>query len=237
MRDLYELMTVTDPAWPGLSAELKLGAIRLFPGDPALGQACLLRLQVSAASALGAMALHSGGFLVDGGWVRVYGGVSAPGGPPSLTHVNGMLDPSWNPEAGLVVGHDVLGGVFGLNGVNPGVAGRPGAPGQMVYFAPDTLEWEALDLGHSTWLSWLAVGGTSGFYAGLRWPGWEAETHALAPWQGIAVYPFLWSEQGRANVAATQRSAVPMAELLGIAADTCAQLRLPDPGFLGTVTG
>lgn len=233
MRDLSELTNVADPAWPELHAALSAGPVWPIPGDPRQGQDCLYRLQVSAASALGALALHSGGLAVDGGWLRVFGGAAVPGGPPSLAQVNRMFDPRWRPDAGLVVAHDVLGGVFALNGVDPPAFGRPGEPGQMVYFAPDTLEWEALDLGHSAWLSWLAAGGTAEFYADLRWPGWETETRALAPAQGITVYPFLWSEEARRNLAATTRRPAPMAEILGMTTDFCAQLGLRDPGFLG----
>lgn len=61
-------------------------------------------------------------------------------------------DPGWYPADGLVVGHDVLGGVFFPNGAGPARAGRPGAPGQMTYFVPGTLKWEALDMGHSAWV-------------------------------------------------------------------------------------
>jgi hypothetical protein len=233
VRELSELTDVADPAWPELHAELSAGPVRLFPGEPAQGQACLHRLQVTAASALGAMVLHSGGLAVDGGWLRVFGGAAVPGGPPSLAQVNRMFDPGWRPEAGLVVAHDVLGGVFVLNGVNPPAFGRPGGPGQMVYFAPDSLGWQELEVGHSTWLSWLASGNTAQFYADLRWPGWEAEISALTPWQGIAVYPFLWSEEAHANLAATTRRPVPMPEILGMHAEVCAQMGLPAPGFLG----
>jgi hypothetical protein len=233
VRELTDLINVASPAWPALRAELSAGPIRLFPGDAAQGKECLHRLQVTAASALGAVALHSGGLTVDCGWLRVFGGAAVPGGPPNLTHVNQMLDPRWRPEAGLVVAQDVLGGVFVLNGLTPTAFGRPGAPGEMVYFAPDSLEWEELEIGHSAWLSWLAAGGTAGFYADMRWPGWEAETRALAPWQGIAVYPFLWSKEARTNLAATQRRPAPMREILGLNTDLCSQLGLPTPGFLG----
>ncbi|MFI7674337.1 DUF2625 family protein [Actinophytocola sp. NPDC049390] len=236
MRDLTELINVADPAWPELRAELGREPVRMFPGDPVQGQDCLRLLQVTAASALGALTLYTGGLTVDNGWVRVFGGAAAPDGPPNLAHVNRMHDPSWQREAGLVVGQDVLGGVFVLNGVNPSGYGRPGAPGQMVYFAPDTLEWEALDLGHSAWLSWLAAGGTTSFYKSLRWPGWEAETRALGSSHGIAVYPFLWSEQAHADLAATERGPAPMAEILALNIEMCGQLGLPDPGFLGATS-
>ncbi|MFF5497521.1 DUF2625 family protein [Streptomyces aquilus] len=62
---------------------------------------------------------------------RVFGSPVGGARPetPSLAHVNRFpetLDPAWRPEPGLVVAHDVLGGVFALNGAAPARAGRPG---------------------------------------------------------------------------------------------------------------
>lgn len=103
----------------------------------------------------------------------------------------------------------------------------------MTYFAPDTLEWEALDMGHSEWVFWLLSGRLETFYDGLRWPGWRQEAAALAPSQGITVFPFLWSTEAQADLAATSRQAVPMREVIGVAADFARQTGAPDPGFLG----
>jgi len=132
------------------------------------------------------------------------------------------------------VAHDVLGGVFALNGMEPAAVGRPGEPGQMTYFAPDTLEWEALGIGHSQWISWLLSERVEGFYSELRWPGWRAEAAAATASQGITVYPFLWSKEAD-DLAATTRSAVPMSQVLGISVDFAQQLGSSDPGFLGIV--
>nr|WSX74382.1 DUF2625 domain-containing protein [Streptomyces sp. NBC_00899] len=196
-------------------------------------------LQVTARSTLGALVLNTGGLLVDDGWVRVFGGGSAVGGSlPSMGQVNGFpaaFDPAWHPAAGLVVGHDVVGGVFTLNGHDPAAVGRPGAPGQMTYFAPDTLAWEALEMGHSAWVSWLLSGRLETFYDGLRWPGWREEAAALVPSQGITVFPFLWSKEAHADLAATSRRAVPMREVLGVAVDFAKRMGPDDPGFIGEV--
>ncbi|CAG6393643.1 conserved hypothetical protein [Actinacidiphila cocklensis] len=155
-----------------------------------------------------------------------------------MGQVNGFpaaFDPAWHPAAGLVVGHDVVGGVFTLNGHDPAAVGRPGAPGQMTYFAPDTLAWEALEMGHSAWVSWLLSGRLETFYDGLRWPGWREEAAALVPSQGITVYPFLWSKEAHADLAATSRRAVPMREVLGVAVDFAKRMGPDDPGFIGEV--
>ncbi|GAA2770063.1 hypothetical protein XF35_41210 [Streptomyces platensis subsp. clarensis] len=241
MRGIDELVNVEDPAWPELQGALRASSVpvHVLPGDPSESRRCLLQMQVTARSALGALALHTGGLLVDNGWLRVFGGGSGSvegGRLPSLAQVNRFptdFDPNWHPATGLVVGHDIVGGVFALNGGDPAAAGRPGAPGQMTYFAPDTLEWEAMEMGHSGWVSWLLSGRLETFYDGTRWPGWREEAEALAFEQGLSVYPFLWSEEAHADLAATSRRPVPMREVLGVAADFARQMGPSDPGFLG----
>lgn len=241
MREIDELTQVDDPAWPELQEAFAASAVpvRVLAADPAEGHRSVLQMQVTARSTLGALAWHCGGLVLDDGWVRVFGGGSgASGGLPSLAQVNRFpdaFDPDWFPGTGLVVGQDALGGVFTLNGHDPAASGRPGAPGQMTYFAPDTLEWEAMDMGHSSWILWLLSGRLETFYDGLRRPGWREEADALDLSQGISVYPFLWTEEAHTDPAANSWQAVPMREVLGVAADFARQLGPADPGFLGDV--
>ncbi|NUR27968.1 MAG: DUF2625 domain-containing protein [Catenulispora sp.] len=240
MRELDELTNVADPAWPELLAMFDACPIPLAvtAADPHESRRALLQLQVTARSMLGGITLNCGGLVFDDGWVRVYGGGSGRDGAlPSLAQVNGfpeVFDASWRVP-GLVVGHDVLGGVFVLNGADPAAEGRPGEPGQMVYFAPDSLEWEELGVGHSTWIQWLLTGDVAGFYSRLRWDGWREEAAAAGPSQGITVYPYLWTKEAHEDLAATARRAVPMREVLGTAADFARQFGPADPGFLGAV--
>nr|WTB28882.1 DUF2625 domain-containing protein [Streptomyces sp. NBC_00830] len=242
MRELSQLIDVEEPAWPELRETLGVGpvSVEVLPSDGDLGGASLLQLQVSARSYLGAVVLHCGGLLVDGGWLRVFGSPvdGAARGVPSLARVNqfpGALDPAWRADPGLVVAHDVLGGVFALNGGAPASAGRPGAPGEMVYFAPDSLRWEALGVGHSAWMAWLVSRALDEFYTDLRWPGWKDEVRALHSDQGLSLFPPLWSTEARQDLSTTSRRAVPMTELLGVARDSCRQFDGVDPGFLGAV--
>ncbi|MGW2938501.1 DUF2625 family protein [Streptomyces sp. NPDC001156] len=241
MREIDQLVNVDDPAWPELQGMLGASPVpvQVLPADVDEGRRSLLQMQVTARSVLGGLTLNTGGLVVDNGWVRVFGGGSAADrGLPSLAQVNRFptdFDPVWVPAAGLVVGHDVVGGVFALNGGDPAAVGRPGAPGQMTYFAPDTLEWEAMEMGHSGWVSWLLSGQLETFYDRLRWPGWREEAAALAFSQGISVYPFLWSKEAHADLAATSRRPVPMREVIGVAADFARQMGPSDPGFLGDV--
>ncbi|MDT0266967.1 DUF2625 family protein [Streptomyces sp. DSM 44915] len=245
MRGLEELTEVPEPAWPELVHLLSTAAVpvEIVPVDPALGRATLLQLQVTARSYLGAFALHCGGLLLDGGWLRVFGSATARNRAalPGLAAVNGfpaVPDAAWRPGPGLVLAQDVLGGVFVLNGPDPAGFGRPGRPGEMVYFAPDTLGWQALEVGHSAWFDWLLSDGPATFYQDLRWPEWRTEVRALgAATEGLAVAPPLWSGEARADLAGTARRPVPMTELLAVHQRYARQLTGADPGFLGAPAG
>src|SRR5690242_20203261 len=157
MKDIAELVAVADPAWPWLTADLdcSFAHYTVLPPDPDQCQAALQQLQVTAGSPLGAIVLNTGGVVMHDGWLRIYGGSGAPPGLPSIAEVNGFpaaVQPGWQP-AGLIIAHDVLGGVFAINGIEPQRHGRPGDPGGVVYFSPATLSWEDLNMGHTDWLS------------------------------------------------------------------------------------
>ncbi|MFI6094482.1 DUF2625 family protein [Lentzea sp. NPDC051213] len=205
VRGIAELVEVDDPGWPVVTDAIGAGGTEcvVLPPDLERCRATLLQLQVTARSLLGAVVLNSGGLVLHHGWLRVYGG--SGGELPSLAEVNGFpaqFDPAWAPQARLVVAHDVLGGVFTLDG-----------SGEVVYFGPDTLEQVGLGGGHSQWLLWLLDGGAETFYAELFWPSWQEEVAELGLRDGISMYPPLWSKEGRENIAGTSRKAVPMREL------------------------
>lgn len=112
----------------------------------------------------------------------------------------------------------MLGGRFSING-----GALPGPSGRICYFGPDTLDWEALELGHGQFVQWALTGGTTEFYADLRWDGWEDEVDRLALDQGLSVWPPLFTEKGRDRAGASRRP-VPWAELAGFHDDMRRQL-------------
>ncbi|MFE0028460.1 DUF2625 family protein [Amycolatopsis sp. NPDC059021] len=239
MRDITELVDVPYPSWPMLADALASSFTShvVLPPDPEQCQATLLQLQVTARSPLGAIALNTGGILVHDGWLRVYGGSGGgPDGLPSMAEVNGFpstAEEGWQPAAGLIIAHDVLGGVFALNGMEHEQHGRPGAPGSVVYFSPSSLVWEDLEMGHSQWLTWLLDGGAAGHYHDLLWPTWRTEVAELGLRDGITVYPFLWSQEAQEDMAATTRKPAPLTQILDLHAGFCDQLGLAQPGELG----
>ncbi|WZB73204.1 DUF2625 family protein [Achromobacter xylosoxidans] len=95
---------------------------------------------------------------------------------------------------------------FAING-----GGLGADAGALYYRAPDTLEWEPLELSYTDFLRWALGGGLEEFYEGLRWPGWQTDAQALAGDQGFSFYPFLWTREGSPST--SSRKAVDVAEL------------------------
>ncbi|MDX8141376.1 DUF2625 family protein [Lentzea sp. BCCO 10_0061] len=240
MRNVAELVEVPTPAWPWLVADLdrSFAQYTVLPPDPAQCRASLHQIQVTARSPLGAIVLNTGGVLAHDGWLRIYGGSGGPNGSVGMAEVNGFpatAQPGWLPPAGLIVAHDVLGGVFAINGADPQRYGRPGGPGGVVHFSAVTLTWQDLEMGHSEWLAWVVDGGAASLYRDLLWPTWRIDVSGLSMRQGVSVYPFPWSEEAQRDMAATAREPVPLAQLLGLHGEFCTQFGLPDPGELGSV--
>ncbi|MCP2262752.1 DUF2625 family protein [Promicromonospora thailandica] len=236
---LFENLTATqEPAWPELRrlvAEAPV-TVEVLPPDAAASRRTLEQLQVTTRSFLGAVVVETGGLVIDHGWLRVYGSPSTGIRLPGLASVNDFpAEPTadWSPAHGIVVGHDVLGGTYVLNGSEPAAAGRPGTPGEMIYLAPDTLQWERLEAGHAAWLTWVLDGGLAEFTEGLRWEGWDTETRGLNGDRGLHVFPPLWTREAHEDLAATSRAVVPMAELLGVTRSAAAQIDDADLGPLG----
>ncbi|MFI5732152.1 DUF2625 family protein [Kribbella sp. NPDC051587] len=224
-RSVSELVEVAEPAWPGL-AELIAGAalpVTVLPVSAEQGREVLYRLQVTARSPLGALALNCGGLLIDHGWLRVLGG--GGNGLPDLATANSLNDPEdvQTPPQFLVVAYDVLGGRFAVDGGGLGVR-----PGEVCYWGPDTMEWTGIGVGHGDFVAWTLTDGPTGFYRDLRWPTWADEVSQLLPSDGITVYPPLFSTESR-PIENTSRRPVPFSQLLQSHQDMAAQLAdLPD---------
>ena len=104
---------------------------------------------------------------------------------------------------------DVLGGFFALNG-----GAFDAQPGHVQYFAPDTLNWENLQMSFSQFLVWVASENLTSFYQSLRWQGWQEEVREMSGDKGLSIYPFLWVEGP--PVAERSKKAVPIQELWGV---------------------
>lgn len=225
-RPAHDLADVDDPAWPDVLAAVRASAVpvRVLDVTPEDGLRTLHRLQVTARSVLGALALRCGGLVLDHGWLRVLGG--GGDGLVSLADANGIGEPPAGdaPPPHLVVALDAVGGVFAVDGGGLGVK-----PGGVCYRGPDTLRWQGLGAGHAAFVHAALDGALGDDVAGaLRWEGWRAEVEVLPLDQGLHLWPPPFSAQG-ADVGSVSRRPVPYGELASCYADLADQVAgLPD---------
>lgn len=186
MRNLSELIDNEEPAFPLVQqwvSEAELPVVLLAPSSRR-GEV-LHSLQVTTRSPMGAIAYDTGGILVDQGWLRLLGSGSAELGRDLA---------SWNAgraEGFLLIGDDVLGGFFAVNG---GALGPD--QGHVHYLAADTLKWESLGAGYSAFVQWCFTRGLRDFYGSQRRAGCITDAHMLSGDQCLNFYPPLWTTEG-----------------------------------------
>ncbi|KAA2240914.1 DUF2625 domain-containing protein [Chitinophaga agrisoli] len=220
MRTLEELINTTEPGWPLVRSWIDSATndIQILPCDPARAKEALYHTQVTTRSPMGAIIYHTGGLLVDHGWLRILGSGSA------------QLDrsmPDWNKgrtfkEFGdaspfLLVADDVAGGFFAVNG-----GGLGNDRGSVYYLSPEHLQWIDMELTYSEFLLFCFNGKLDNFYQSLRWKDWKQEISQLDGNKGYSFYPFLFSVEGK-DVNKVSRRAVPIAELFLLYMDAMKQ--------------
>ncbi|ANH67789.1 DUF2625 family protein [Mitsuaria sp. 7] len=219
MKSLDELIRTEDPAWPTVSAWIEsCPNVCVLPTDPATADAALLALQVTLRSPMGALVHHTGGLLVDHGWLRILGA----GGPrmrrslPGWTTDHAPFDENGRPGF-LLIADDVMGGFFALNG-----GGLGPDLGHVLYFSPQSLDWEDFAASYSAFLTWALSSDVPDFYRPLRWPGWERDIAAVSGDQALSVHPFLWLE-GIPSAERTRRP-IPVGEKYQLTMDVAWQI-------------
>jgi hypothetical protein len=204
MRPLHELINRDDPGFPLVRQwiEAAVRPVEVLPPSDAREDA-LVQTQVTTRSPMGAVVYETGGILVDGGWLRVLGS-----GHARLTRTL----PGWNAgrSNGLyLVADDAVGGFFAING---------GALGDDVknlyYFAPDSLDWEPLQIGYSDFLPWAFSKNLDQFYDWIRWRDWGNDVQTLHGDRCYAFYPCLFTKEGKGGCG--QRAEVPVEEAWGL---------------------
>lgn len=170
----------------------------------------LEHLRVSARSTLGAVVQNCGAIILYDGWLRILG----CGQEQSSSSVSAMTESlGWWRDShahALCVAVDALGGVFIVNGdLLPNVE-----PGDVAYFAPESLRWQPCRLQMGPWLmAMLEQERADQFYAHVRWHNWQSETRDLELTQGLSIYPPLWTTESR-PIEQTTRRPIPLSELV-----------------------
>lgn len=216
MRTLSELINTEEPGIEHIH-EWLADAVRPVEILPLLSkeaaEEALLELQVTTRSPLGAIAYDTGGILIDNGWVRVLGGGTDI--LPSILQWNKgkTMEAGVNTVGYYIVAYDLLGGYFCING-----GGLGQDVGSIYYFAPDTLDFEALDINYADLINLFITGNLEQFYQDFRWGTWKEDTANLALNEAFHIFPPLWTKEGK-NIDFTSLAVVPAEEVYQINSD------------------
>lgn len=205
---------MTDSAWPLVEGWIREAgkSVEVLPADATHTEQALRDTGVTLRSSMGAIVYHTGGLLVDHGWLRFLGSGNARLLRSMAEWNRGRSTDEHGKSRGFwLVADDVVGGFFALNG-----GAFDGASGEVFYFAPDTLRWEPLSgMGYSDFLVWSFSSRLARFYESMRWSGWESEVTTLSGDQAFSFYPFLWTKEGK-DITKCSRKPCPVDEIFSL---------------------
>lgn len=223
MKPVEQLINTKDSGWAVVLEWVAAAKnkVEVLPVDVAKATDALYKLQVTTRSPMGAIVYNTGGILIDEGWIRILGSGSLK--------LNRTL-PDWNKGKAFkdfgevssfyLIADDAAGGFFLLNG---NLAGKD--PGKIYYLAPDSLEYESLDIGYSDFLLFCFNADLDKFYEGFRWKNWQNDIDSLKGDQVFNFYPYLFTEEGR-NIEKVSKKAIPAEEQYNLTMGFRKQLRI-----------
>lgn len=209
LRDLDELINKDDAIiqiqdW----ARNAKNEIEILERDSLKSKEALYNIQVTTRSPMGAIIYHTGGILINEGWIRIYG---------SGSHKLNRNLPEWNRGKAfqnfgdrseyLIIGDDAVGGFFFLNG---GALGHD--LGNVYYLSPDNTAIEPLGLSYTGFIQFCFDGNIDNFYEDLRWKNWENDFKTLNSNEAFVFFPYLWTKEGR-NINKVQKNKAPIHEV------------------------
>lgn len=137
--------------------------------------------------------INCGGFVVEN-WIRIYGC-----GILNVVEKNNLYNKDRSMD--IIIGEDILGGLFSLKN------------GYVYYYAPDTNEWENLEVYYTQFLDWLLnkEENVDQFYRDYRWSTWKQDCKNIKITNGISFYPLL---QFKYDIEKRSRKIIPIDELI-----------------------
>lgn len=117
----------------------------------------------------------------------------------------------------FIVATDVVGGLFAIN-----ISRYDEGNNDIWYFAPDTLEWESLEMQYNDFVSWALNGNVDDFYQSMRWENWRKECQSISFDDAFLIYPFLWAKE--CNLETVSKKIVPMDEIISLNFDYMVKL-------------
>ena len=147
-------------------------------------------------------------YITVNGYLKILGNDSENG----FIYCNELFSKCYNPDRCLIA-YDILGGLFAINIEKLN---------SIEYFAPDTLEWEDLEIDYKEFLYWVMTNQLGTFYQELIVPDLLTLDLSLEKNEVVLTYPFIWSMEYTPSGAV--RKIVPFKELLEMNADFYRQL-------------
>lgn len=159
----------------------------------------LNNLNIDKNSMLGQVITNTSGIFIDN-YIRLFG--------------NGSKDVSYNiyeynlefkkyfDDNMIIVADDVFGGLFSVTKEKNNI----------LYFAPDTLQWENLEIDYKDFIKYISSEKIDEFYKSYKWSTFQEDIKDIKFNQGILIYPFLWSNE--CDIKKKKKSIVPFSELV-----------------------
>ena len=161
----------------------------------------LNNLNIDKNSVLGQVITNTSGIFIDN-YIRLFG--------------NGSKDVSYNiyeynlefkkyfDDNMIIVADDVFGGLFSVTKEKNNI----------LYFAPDTLQWENLEIDYKDFIKYISSEKIDEFYKSYKWSTFQEDINDIKFNQGFLIYPFLWSNE--CDIEKAKKSIVPFSELVQI---------------------
>ncbi len=164
----------------------------------------LNNLNINENSVLGQVIINTGGIFIEN-YIRLFGSGDEENSY-NIYKYNLELKKYFDDNI-IIIGNDIFGGLFSLNKEKNNI----------LYFAPDTLEWEDLDITYKEFIKFVTSERIDEFYKSYKWSTFQEDIKKVKFNEGILIYPFLWSNE--CNIEKAKKDIVPFSELLQINID------------------
>ena len=178
--------------------------IDVHAGSKELGAKECISLNIPEDSVLYSVVTNSNGIIIDN-WIRLWG--QTDNDNHGVGYYNALFKN--NIEGLFLVASDVLGGLFAIN-LNRFDEGN----NLIWYFAPDTLDWECMDLQYNEFLAWCMQGDIDEFYSTMRWNNWKEDVKNIGINYALLIYPFLWAKE--CDIEMASKKVVSIDELINM---------------------
>ena len=178
MKDLYKQIS---------DISRNTNKIKIYKGNPENGKIICQTMNIFHNKDICQVVENFVCIIVDD-WIRILGQGDA--NINGITHYNTYQGRLKKYPTMLFIATDVLGGLFAVN-----IDNEDENEDLVWYFAPDTLEWECLNINYTDFVFWCIKGNADIFYKPFRWKNWKMDVKNIPPNKAFSVYPFLCSEE------------------------------------------